>query len=287
MQYILKTTLTLCALLFSTLLFSQDDVVNVDNDTIFGKIIELNDDFIRFETVNDQGIKTTSSIKTEYISSYNYSEIPVDELAYESSPIKKNAVRISFGGGYAGRLGKLLKTGDSAIDALSSDLRHGYALEGDFHFYSNFKEKNSTNFGPAINFNYINSSAETYTTPHSYSGEKLKASQSIIYIGPGLAMCSNYENWVLTGSLGLGALFYTEKATLSGVEEKLTATVFATNLSFGVDHKISSNMGLGLKLSLSGGATEKVNYEGHTMDLGYKLSLTSWMASFILSYRNF
>ena len=131
------------------------------------------------------------SSSNSYQSTQNPS-IESDSYVFTDS---KNVARFSIGGGYARRLGKVLKSGNNAMDQLSESLRDGFAIEADLHIYPTFTS-GKTNLEPAINFNYIRSSASMNFF------NRYKETQSTIYIGPALSVCSDHEKWLFTGSIG-------------------------------------------------------------------------------------
>ena len=59
--------------------------------------------------------------------------------------------RFSVGGGYAFRLGKIEKTGDTNIDDFNKQFRHGFNVDADAQYF--FKE----GWGLGVNANYCSS----------------------------------------------------------------------------------------------------------------------------------
>ena len=314
MKNSLKIISVLGCLLLSTQLFSQDYIVTWNNDTINCRIIDIEKNHLRFQTTKD-GKETVNYIKMENILSFKANEhitnrikeynnkqqvieeMPVlesDKEEITSDKAYKELTRIALGGGYSKRLGKVMKTGVKELDQLSKDARNGFALEVDLAYYPRFRETNSINYGVALNFSYVNSSANAenfYIIDPQTNKEKYvhdyKEKQNIFYVGPSFSMLWDYNEWMFTGNIGLGVGYYINHFTTNGSRDELTSTFVSSLISFSGEYKVSSQLGLGLKLSLSGGSFEKGYLNGIKAKMSDRMSAYSLLLSGIISYNSF
>lgn len=108
---------------------AQDIIINNDNDTIYCKILDVDNKSIRYQ-IQDVNRKITNTLNRKYIAFYQINDEgsePVPEMVV-SKDKKKPAIRFVAGGGYAGLAGKIEKVGDPELDQLSRDLINGYNL---------------------------------------------------------------------------------------------------------------------------------------------------------------
>jgi hypothetical protein len=194
---------------------AQDIIINNDNDTIHCKILDVNNENIRYQIQND-GMKTTSTINMKYITSYQINNEIQESTEATVDDKKKPVFRIAIGGGYSTRSGEIQKTGDAQLDLLSQNLSSGYNFEGDIEYYFNYKQKDPLNFAAALHFNYINhhTSGANIDSPDYGNANIYKESQIVYYVAPAFVMRYDLSNWLFTLSAGLGAIFFNNPITI-------------------------------------------------------------------------
>ncbi len=260
---------------------AQDFIVKHRNDTIRCKILDVNDDYIKYQ-IKSNDVKITASINRKYVSSYfiddNYESEVVDN---ESNKEKKSSFRIAFAGGYGYKLGTVLESGDTKSDKMSKDLKSGYDLDGEIQFF--FNERH----GIALNVSSMCSSAQTnhmyidgYGTASTY-----KETQRVTFVGPAFACRYDEKDWLFTGSVGLGALFYNVKMEPDEYSLTGSQTSFGMNLGIGAEYKISKHIGIGLKIGYILGSVNSINIESQKVDFDEPMSLSSFMIGGYLSFR--
>ena len=111
--------------------------------------------------------------------------------------------RFAIGGGYAYRLGKIAKTGDSKIDDMNKKLRHGFTIDADAQYF--FKES----WGLGLNANYCSANTSgdniTITLPGIDRSVNYKETQSFLYVGPSFVGRNGSEKFLLATHFGFGA----------------------------------------------------------------------------------
>ncbi len=190
--------------------------------------------------------------------------------------------RFSVGGGYAFRLGKVEKTGDTKIDDLNKKLRHGYTLDADAQYF--FKES----WGLGLNVNFCSSSTsgndievEGYGNANSY-----KESQNVLFVGPSFAGRSETDKFLLVSSFAIGPMFYMDRITVDGRVVDGNQTTFGFNAGVAGEYKLNAKTGVGLKLSYTLGTINSINFEGQNMEYKEPVSISNLMATVFLSFRS-
>ena len=130
----------------ATIIFSQDIIVKSTNDTIYRKILNVDDENIQYQT-SKNNVTTNHTIARKYVSSF---ETNAQVQSTENEQPKKSSVRLALAGGIALRGGNLIKSGDTQFDRISKDLETGFGLEAEFQYFFN------ENYGIAFNVNYAN-----------------------------------------------------------------------------------------------------------------------------------
>lgn len=189
-----------------------------------------------------------SFIILSLIGLFCFGSISAQDTSTSKEPIKKEALfeveetykdfRFAIGGGYAHRLGKILKTGDSRLDNFSSDLRGGYNIDLDAQYF--FKE----HWGLGLNLNYVSANAKTFD---------MEETDRFIYIGPTFSVRYEFNQFLLIMSAGFGPMFFNAKGNLEGYQASFNRTVFASQASISLEYKVSKQIGIGAKIGVSGG----------------------------------
>lgn len=191
--------------------------------------------------------------------------------------------RISFGGGYAYRLGKVEKTGVPAIDDLNKQLRHGFNIDADAQYF--FKES----WGLGLNANYCSSSTSgnNITLPDmDQTVSSYEETQSMLFVGPSFVGRNEFSQFLLVSSVGIGPLFYTDNITVNGVTGKGTKTTLGVNAGIAGEYKLNAKTGLGLKLSYTIGSINSMSFEGQNIESEETVSISNLMATVFLSFRS-
>lgn len=192
--------------------------------------------------------------------------------------------RFSVGGGYAFRLGKIEKTGESKLDELNKQLRHGFAIDADAQYF--FKE----GWGLGLNMNYCSSTTSgsninlpppTLTVIRNY-----KESQNILFVGPSFAGRNEFSNFLLVSSVAIGPVFYKDKINFDEGEIYSNRTVLGFNAGISGEYKLSANVGIGAKLSYTLGTIhfDSLYLDGQKVG-GDKQNISSLMLTAFLSFR--
>jgi len=204
------------------------------------------------------------------------------EVEYQDSP-SYHDFRISFGGGYAYRLGKIEKTGDPGIDDLNKQLRHGFNIDADAQYF--FKES----WGLGLNANYCGSSTSgsNISIPDmDQTVSSYEETQSMLFVGPSFVGRNEFSQFLLVSSVGIGPLFYTDNITVNGVTGKGTKTTLGVNAGIAGEYKLNAKTGLGLKLSYTIGSINSMSFEGQNIESEETVSISNLMATVFLSFRS-
>jgi hypothetical protein len=272
--------------LTSVRIHAQDIIVKNNNDTIFCKILDVNNENIQYR-ISKANRRVTNTVSLQYVTSYQIlDDVQEPELIAPDNE-KKTAFRMYAGGGWARGLGTVLKTNDVTLDQLTNDLLNGYSLEANAEYYFNWKSKDALNFAVALNLNYINHQATGFDVnlPDLGNVKRYEESQTTFYIGPGFVMRYDLADWIFSLSAGYGAVFFSNHINTDRLEMRAITTVFGSTIGIGADYKISSNLGIGVKLSATGGTYDSLKVGGAKVKLEEKMSASSWMISGILSFR--
>ncbi len=204
------------------------------------------------------------------------------EVEYQDSP-SYHDFRISFGGGYAYRLGEIEKTGDPGIDDLNKQLRHGFNIDADAQYF--FKES----WGLGLNANYCSSSTSgiNITLPDmDQTVSSYEETQSMLFVGPSFVGRNEFSQFLLVSSVGIGPLFYMDNITMNGVTGKGTKTTLGVNAGIAGEYKLNAKTGLGMKLSYTIGSINSMNFEGQNLESEETMSISNLMATVFLSFRS-
>ncbi|RNC63890.1 outer membrane beta-barrel protein [Proteiniphilum sp. X52] len=190
--------------------------------------------------------------------------------------------RFAIGGGYAYRLGKVAKTGDSKIDDMNKKLRHGFTIDADGQYF--FKES----WGLGLNANYCsaNTSGDNITLLGIDRSVNYKETQSFLYVGPSFVARNESEKFLLVTHFGIGPLFFNSDMNLSGVNVNGRKTTVGINAGIAGEYKLSAKTGVGLKLSYVMGTIESLNVEGQNYKSDEKISVSNLMATVFVSFRS-
>jgi len=270
--------------------YAQDVIINNNNDTIYCKILEVNNDNIRYR-IQKGSTNITNTVNLKYITSY----IINDDVQESSRAITDNKTnnekepvfRIAIGGGYAKGRGEIKKTGDSKIDKLSNDIVNGYNIEGDIEYYFNLKQKDALNFAAALHFNYIDHHGATtdIDIPDFGHANRYEESQRVFYIAPAFVMRYDLPAWLFTFSAGFGVIFFTNPISIDYGQITGSKTTIGSHTGISAEYKISQNWGIGLRFSVAGGVINSMNIGGVNVKFDQAMSATSWMISGIISFR--
>lgn len=189
--------------------------------------------------------------------------------------VKYKDFRIALGGGYAHRLGKIMKI-DSDIDKLSRDLRSGYNIDLDGQYF--FKE--TWGLGLSLNYAASSVSANNIHIPGMGGADKFKETNSFVYFGPTFSARHEFNNFLLLAHIGVGPLLYHVKDDLDGRDYTLSKVVFGAQTSVSLEYNVSDQIGLGLKASIIGGSIKLDGMDGRmnvsNLSIGAYISFKTW-----------
>lgn len=215
------------------------------------------------------------------ISSATAQQATAYEVEYQT-PQNYKDFRFAIGGGYAYRLGKVEKTGNTALDDMSKKLRHGFAVDADVQYF--FKET----WGLGLNANYCSASTSgnNVTIPGTDITGNYKETQNFIYVGPSFVGRNESDKFLLLTNVGIGPLFFNADMNLNGRNLIGRKTTLGLNAGIAGEYKVSGKTGIGLKLSYVMGTIDNMNVEGQNMKSDEKISVSNLMATVFVSFRS-
>ena len=133
---------------------------------------------------------------------------------------------------------------------------------------------------------FSNSVAGNFTLPN-IEGTILtyNEAQRIIYVGPSFATRLETKKFLLSSTIGIGAIFFIVNTTINGEENNGKQTSLGTNITLSGEYKMNNKLGLGIKLSSTSGKIGSVNLNGHDVKMIEDLSLSTTTVCLLLSYR--
>lgn len=187
----------------------------------------------------------------------------VNIMAQEAneSPLQpKKTYRFTLGGGYAHRLGKMEKTGLAEIDDFSKKLRHGFNLEAAGQLFFN------ENIGIGLNAIYIRQHESepdrVIPTSTGFQTIKLRETTQFFYVGPAFVARTQPNKFRVYGEAGIGLLVFNDSGEVWDFEADLTRPTVGFHLGISPEYRISSQLGIGLKLALTSGFIRTSFYGG-------------------------
>lgn len=178
--------------------------------------------------------------------------------ANETNPLN---YRFTLGGGYAYRLGKIEKTNYDSLEDFAKRLRSGFNLEASGQLF--FRN----NIGIGLNAIYIRQhESEPDKLVPTATGSKiirLRETTQFFYLGPAFVAQSKLNKIMFNGELGAGLLVFKDSGEIWDiVKADLTRSTVGLHLGFSPEYRISSQLGIGLKLSMTTGFIRTSFYGG-------------------------
>ena len=202
----------------------------------------------------------------------------VAQKSEEVSVRAKNEFRFTLGGGYAYRLGILLKTGDDHIDELSQKLRHGFNLDASGQMYF------TPHIGIGLNAIYVRQheydEGKTIPTMTGYATmDYFKETTEFFYIGPSFAIKTRANKINCYGEVGFGLLIFHDWGKVLETSGDIIRPTTGLHWSFSPEYRFSSHFGMGLKLSVTAGfvrvpfsETENKKQNASNLNIGWFIS---------------
>ncbi len=256
-----------CSLAFS---YAQDYIVNLSNDTIPCKILDVNDKSIRYRILQD-GKKIENRINFDIISFYY---IDPTEKEYK----KKFFTRIALAVGYANRTGDCHFTEKYDKKHVFQSPQQGLNMDLEVQNYF------STHLGVSFNINSVFTSGKMPSSYFSFleTSAPYKQTDYFIFAGPALALRHNTEEWLFTGTAGIGALLFFMNFDIDGDKYNMHNIELGFNFGIGAEHKLSKKMAAGLKAGYIYGNTDPFRASNNISF--YRLNKPSFsLSSFTLS----
>lgn len=160
------------------------------------------------------------------------------ENSYDTKRVYKD-FRFAIGGGYSHRLGKTLNIEDNLEAEIDSELRGGHNFDFDAQYF--FKE----HWGVGVNIHYVKAEAKF---------EQNKKNIYTFYAGPAVSIRYEFRKFLLVMSTGFGPLFYKSKTNYRIDKRSINKVAFAAQASMSLEYKVSSKIGLGAKIDVTGGS---------------------------------
>jgi hypothetical protein len=249
----------LISLAITSLSFSQDLIVNDENDSIICRIKKMDEHFIYF-TTQEKGKKTSYAIDKNTVITYRRGYYSLAATDPEYVPVRDfPSFSLGVNVGYGIRLGGLPDGFDSQMKNHISKLRTGFVYELNPSFY--FSESS----GLGLHVIGFRKSATTATSIGQMT-DKIR----ITYIGPSwdTKMVSVDGKGVLKANLGLGYLGYLDNASLNGSMTISGGSIgLLTYLGYdflGENRKTGFSLGLRMILGAIGKAKISSGYNSST-----------------------
>jgi len=187
----------------------------------------------------------------------NANELPIKE---------KKDFRFTLGGGYSYRLGKLQKTDNRGRD-FGKDMRHGFNVESSGQLFFN------ENYGIGMNAIYMRQQeARPDISLPGIIGiyrYKLRETTQFFYVGPAFAARVREKKLSLYAEAGAGLLVFDDRGDIDLNKVKLTHATVGVHIGISPEYRLSSHLGVGLKLSVTTGfmRTSYYGYKTKTWNL--------------------
>jgi len=277
----MKKLLILLALSAAALSVSaQDLIITVNGDTIQGQIIKIDSISIEYQIVKN-GIRERNTMPRRYIADFRVAETGAPVTVTQSTPQFSN-FRWSFSLGYAHRLGENQSSGSSSFDGLYKKMKKCFAWETEIQHY--FNKGN----GIALNISGVHSSVaeRNVRIPNVGQFSKCELKHHIIFVGPAWATRYEADNFLWSGCIALGPLFYSETLIPDNKPIKLTAATFGMSYGIGGEYKASPEWAWGMKLGFTVGSTSNFKMDGKTVKTDEPISMSSFFITTYFSFRS-
>jgi hypothetical protein len=121
--------------------------------------------------------------------------------------------------------------------------------------------------------------------PEYGQASQCKVAQQIIFVGPAWATRFETEQFLFSGTISLGSIFYAESLMPDNYQAKMTTVSFGLNCGIGGEYKLSPNWAMGLKVGYTMGTASEFKINGQTIKTEEPVSLSSLFISTYLSFR--
>lgn len=256
--------------------FSQDLIVNHQNDSINCRINSLDDIYIFASYQIDNQIRDTvlrKDLTKVFIKNYFQKTIAInqhDTVQIENigSAVKKSfsKIRIAVSGGYSYRTAPVSSEIQADLQDYIKDLKNGFHISGDVTYFFN------RNIGAGLYYSFSQSSNKSSimfldeTTQTVFPGT-ISNRISVQFVGPAFyyRQFNKKQTGAFHASTSIGYLYYHDDAVLF-IPYKQTAGTVGLVEKIGFDFKISKELSFGLQLSVLLGSVKKFkeNVEGNT-----------------------
>ena len=232
-------------------------------------------------------VKPEVSYATAHQNNYQVVRVNASKEQYEN----KKGFRVSAGGGWGRRLGKVPSGYDKILTQYYKDLRNGYSAGGDItYFFSNIAGLGQ---GVGFKFSRFHSDGSVGVTVQYENGTEatgiMRDNLDIDYYGImySARQVSENKKTVLWCNVGLGMANFSDKGSVIDDHLKETGLTAIYNVDLGYDIKLLGNLYLGAAASLYLGsmsaATIKNLDTGETQTVVLVGDLTESLAQFALT----
>ena len=281
---IIRKLVVFLAILTTTLsVYAQDFIVTLNRDTINCLITKIDSVSVEYQIIKN-GIREKNTMQRRYVADFRIAENDENSdrpVNLTWSEPKYTQFRWSFAPGYARRMGKNPESSGSA-QQLYKKLDNCFSWETEIQYY--FNRKN----GIALNINGVHSSASERNVhiPGYGTASKCEAKQQVIYVGPAWAVRHETDDFLLSGCISLGPIFYSESLMPDNKQMKGTAASLGMNCGIGGEAKLSPEWALGMKIGYTLGTASNVKVGGQTVKLDDPVSLSSFFIAAYFSFRS-
>ena len=244
----------------STLMFAQDKIVTITNDTINCKITRIGSGFIYFET-STAGIKTRGQINNERVKNYfKAMEAMPDTRAAVSYSKPFSRIRISINGGASFLTGStkeaektMISQGLTAskVKSYYKDMKNGLAANGELTYLFN------ENTGAGLKYKFFTNISEFDDFTDPGDGMNLlygRYSENIFvnYYGTSFFFIQGLpaaDKFKISASASLGLTTYRNEAELLAEFLLLQSKTIGFDSSLGLEYMISPHISFGADLT--------------------------------------
>ena len=283
MVFIRKLGIFAVILMTALSVSAQDIIVTVNRDTIPCHIIKMDSISVEYQVVKN-GIREKNTLPRRYVADFRIAEKNQDGAnpANVMLPVQSfSRFRLALALGYANRLGEDVSSGNAQFDRLYNKIDNCFSWGAEIQYYFN------SGNGIALNVHgvYSSASARNLYVPEYGQASQCRVAQQIIFVGPAWATRFETDQFLFSGSISLGPIFYAESLMPDRYQAKVTTVSFGMNCGIGGEYKLSPDWAMGLKVGYTMGAASEFKMNGQTIKTEEPISLSSLFISTYLSFR--
>ena len=259
---------------------AQDLIITTNGDTIQCQKINIDSASVEYQVIKN-GMREKNTMPRRYVADFRVAETINPATVTKPAPQFSN-FRWSFSLGYARRLGEDQSAGSASLEKLYKKMKNCFAWETEIQHY--FNRGN----GIALNINGVHSSVleNNVRIPNVGQFSKCKLKNNVIFVGPAWATRYEEDNFLWSGSIALGPIFYSETLIPDNISIKATATAFGMSCGIGGEYKVSPEWALGMKMGFTAGSASNFKMDGKAVKTDDPVSMSSFFLTAYFSFRS-